>query len=143
MADDCAAALVPTITYGALTEHQRLGILTIIEREQYLKMKQSGATGLSLPVDGVPISATNSYEDFQERRDREFRRLDYNYSRDVSVSYFSSSLGQESRAAYEACLQRQSGLYQYVKSLSGDAAEVRIGYVPPVGDHSSEIGFGT
>lgn len=88
-------------------------------------------------MDGVPISATANYEDFNEKRSEEFRRLDYRYSRDVSVSYFSSSLSAESRDAYEACLQRQSGLYGYVKSLSAEVAEIRVGYVPPPGggDH--------
>jgi hypothetical protein len=139
MAGDCAAALVPTVTYGALTANQRLGILKLIDEQQYTQIKNAGSAGLALPVDGVPVNATLGWQDFQDKREREFSRLDYNYSREISVSYFSSGLGPDSVKAYDACLRSTPGLYCYVKSLGNEIAEVRVGYVPPPGDHSSEM----
>jgi hypothetical protein len=100
MADeDCAASLVPSVSYGALSKYQRLAILKLIDKEQYDQMKESNASGLSIEVDGEQIGATNDYNDFNEHRQREFDRLDYSDTRDVSISYFSSALSPVSSAS--------------------------------------------
>ena len=54
MADDCAALLVPSVTYSTLSDHQRLGIISLIDKEMYDKMKNTNSTALPPEFEAFP-----------------------------------------------------------------------------------------
>lgn len=132
MAEDCSKALIQDkIDYNA-DIHTRLSVLNIIDRSTYDKAKRERGAAANIIVEGVPLSGTANYDDFSERRTREFSEYRFNEQVDNSIRYSSQVLGPNALSAYRECLRSRAteGLVILPEEFSDDLIILEMKFLP-------------
>lgn len=133
-ADDrgCDAVLVPSVDVLQRDSHSALHYLNILDERSYDQAKRGGGGGITLPIDGVPVTFSGSYEQFDEQRKSLFVKKQFDSTYDESVSHLRTSLSSEQIKAWTDCKARQDVLTCRVK-FADDTTALLLVIWRPVG----------
>ncbi len=133
----CEAVLVETVIDYKFDASLRLSLLNLIDRRAFNENRKKGGFGFSIPIAGTLVSSFSSYEKFSKARLQEFKKENFDFSKEESQTYVSSYLPEAAFAAFTECLriksQTQNGLHLIQKYVSNDYVSVDIFWNPPAG----------
>lgn len=132
VASDCREALIQDRIEYVENTHKKLSYLNIINRESYNKVKNNFGLAGNLLVNGTPISGSASYDEFNEKRRKEFQKHQFKESVSFSIRYSAQVFGDNALEAYKSCLDRNrtEGLKVLPISYSNTVVYLRVKYIP-------------
>lgn len=126
---DCDPALLHSYARDTPAEAKRFALLQLVTRDNYERVKPGHA---ALAVGGATLGATSGFDEFNERRQKEFAAAKFRFDADSSRAWLATSASAEQLAPYVACLRARPGLTAWIDpARSGmQQATVRVMWRP-------------
>lgn len=109
---DCDAALLEANAFHRANEPQRLSFLRLVTRENFDRVK--AAAGGQLAAGGATIAASPGFDEFSERRQKEFGTTRFSIDADHARNYLATSLPSRALQPYIACLRARPGFSAWI-----------------------------
>lgn len=138
----CKEALIPQEEFVNSIYDAKRFALSLISREKWEKFRAGGDIGLNIPIVGDWISGTGSYEQYEERFEKEFQMSISEARKIVKIDTAKKWTTDKQLSAFSLCIQdhlKQFGLKTEVKFATQDFVTGIISWRPPAGLAFSEI----
>jgi hypothetical protein len=126
---DCDPALVQSYAREQLADPKRFALLQLVTRDNYERLKTDNG---ALAVGGATLGATSGFDDFNDRRQKEFAAAKFRYDVDSSRAWLATSTTAAKLAPYVACLRARPGLTAWIdpERSNQQQATVRVLWRP-------------
>ncbi len=112
---------------------KKLAIIYSIDRENFEERKREFGSGLTMPVEGIPISGYANYNDFDAARQRMSSRFAYSLDLEHSESYLRQFVAPETLEAVKLCIANTFGLHAVLDRVQGESVLISLHWKPTAG----------
>lgn len=136
----CDAALMPEATITQKDTAAALHYLNILDEKAYETAKRTGGGSLSVPVNGVPFSASGSYSDFDGKRKALFKENRFAGTSQESYNHLVTLIPPEQVDTWSSCKRAYAAgdLSCTLLASDNDTATVEVRW-RPVGNSSGVV----
>ncbi len=147
---ECAHALIPDRVVFNRDYDRSLSILSVLNESNFEQEERNFDWDSAAVVFGVPFSSDMSYSDFNQHRSETYRRFQVNDEISDIIRFTSSTLGANSLAAYQSCLEaivntnNRYGFHAWIGEFDDEIIAVHVRWnLPPgvVGPANVEIRY--
>jgi hypothetical protein len=138
----CDAVLAPSVDVIQHDAHSVLHYLNILDERSYEQAKQGGGGSITLPIDGVPVTFSGSYNQFNEQRKSLFTKKQFDSTYDESINRLRSWIPPNQIKAWLDCKASQDVLTCRVKFADDTTALLVVAW-RPVGNLSGIVSSST
>jgi hypothetical protein len=128
----CDALLIPEAAITEKDTAAALHYLNILDEKAYETAKRTGGGSLSLPIKGVPFSASGSYSDFNGKKAAAFKENGFAGSAQESYKHLLTVMPPEKVGAWSECKRAYAAgvLSCTLLASDADAATVEVRWRP-------------
>ncbi len=101
----CDAVLVKNTLIENSESRLALSILQTLDQDSFEQIKKNGGFDLGIPIDGIPIDLSGSWDNFQEQRSHLSKLYKYNYDSATSRNIVIASASPQAIDAWSECMK--------------------------------------
>lgn len=127
----CDAALIPNIRLTKRDESVGLKILDVINESTFETIKKGVAGSSTFPIEGIPVSASMTWSEFQQKRHDFMQSHNYIENTVRSFTDFSSEIPKEAYDAWLNCISIRNhfGWSIWPSAASDDSVVINIRWI--------------
>jgi hypothetical protein len=129
---DCDAVLAKDTVVSHTSDRVSLAALSLVTKDNFQSFQNNFTGGLTFPIDGIPISANTTYDQFSQERQSYLNKYSYNYNYDSNQSIALSYTSDAAIAAWTACIQSHEQEVLILRPIFsvGDTIIVQAKWIP-------------
>lgn len=120
---DCDPALMQSYAREQLDNSKRFALLQLVTRDNYERAKAEIA---AVAVGGATVGATGNFDEFSDRRQKEYGSAGFRYSADDARSWLATSTTGARLAPYIACLRARPGFTAWIDPDRSDKQQATV-----------------
>jgi hypothetical protein len=101
----CNAALAKDEASLVTSNEEACAVLSLIDQDNYEKAKAGGALGVTIPIEGIPIDFSGSYQQFNESRQKYFQQVGYTASSKSNLNFHTETTNQIAYQYWSKCME--------------------------------------
>jgi len=101
----CNAVLAKDTVISHVDDRVSLAALQLVTIDNYKEFQSKFAGGVKFPIDGIPIGADTSYDQFDKERQSYLKKYSYDYNQSINKSIALSYTTDEAIDAWVQCIQ--------------------------------------
>lgn len=132
--EKCSQLLQPDVAIFKKDHRTQIAYLQTISKANFDEAKANGNISTTVPVDGVPVKANGSYEDYRKSLASYANSIGYKFDKTESIQYYSSRINPKNGDNFVNCMKNQShGLIAYMSKPADENGEISISieWIPP------------